>query len=321
MAAPQTASPGPPGLDANHPGFDTNREPMQPWPGLEDAVHYLQLPHSGLRLFTYQLGEDPQLTLLLVHGLGDEADSWRRVLRPLAQSTRVVALDLPGFGRSAKPDIAYTLPLYTHVIQELVQALDIQRAVLVGSSLGAAICQSIALEEPAWLKGLALVDGGLLTAGQRLNLGLLLFLIPGLGEWLYTRLRKNPQAAYETLRPYYASLDRLPQADRQFLYQRVNQRVWDDAQRRAYFSALRSLAAQVSGRQKGLAGRLAQLRLPTLILWGAQDHIVPLATGQALHQAQPATRLVVFPDSGHLPHQEYPQEFVANLSTLINQVR
>ncbi len=300
-------------------------EPMQPWPGLEAAVRYVQLPASGLRLFTYQLGEDPQLTLLLVHGLGDEADTWRHVLRPLAQSARVVALDLPGFGRSAKPDIAYTISLYSRVIQELVQVLDIPRAVLVGSSLGAAICQSIALEEPAWLKGLALVDGGLLTTGQRLNLGMLLFLVPGLGEWLYTRLRKNPQAAYETLRPYYVNLERLSPADRQFLYQRVNQRVWDNAQRRAYFSALRSLATQVSGRQKGLAERLKRLKLPTLILWGAQDQIVPLATGQALEAAgraaQPAARLVVFPNSGHLPHQECPQEFVENLATLMDQAR
>jgi pimeloyl-ACP methyl ester carboxylesterase len=296
-------------------------EPMQPWPDLEQAVHYLQLPGADLRLFTYQAGSHPQLTLLLVHGLGDEADSWRHVLLPLSQRARVIAIDLPGFGRSAKPDIAYTLPFYCRTIQSLVQALDLQQVVLVGSSMGAAICQSLALEEPAWLKGLVLVDGALLTAGQRLNLGLLLFLIPGLGEWLYNRLRKDPQAAYQTLRPYYASLEQLPQADRDFLYRRVNQRVWDDAQRRAYFSALRSLAAYISGQQKGLSGRLRQLQLPALALWGAQDQIIPLATGQALAQAQPSARLVIFPNSGHLPHQEHPQEFIESVSSFIDQLR
>lgn len=296
-------------------------EPMQPWPDLEQAVDNLHLPGVDLRLFTYQLGSAPQLTLLLVHGLGDEADSWRHVLRPLSTDARVVAIDLPGFGRSAKPDIAYTLPFYSRTIQSLVKLLGLREVVLVGSSMGAAICQSLALERPDWLKGLVLVDGALLSAGQRLSLNLLLFLIPGLGEWMYTRLRKDPQAAYQTLRPYYANLERLPQPDRDFLYRRVNQRVWDDAQRRAYFSALRSLAAYISGQQKGLAERLRQLQLPTMALWGAQDQIIPPAAGQALVQAQPSARLVVFPNSGHLPHQECPREFVESVSSFVDPLR
>ncbi len=290
---------------------DAFRQPMQPWPDLAEAAQFIQLPRTGLRLFTYQLGDHPQRSLLFVHGLGDEADSWRHVLRPLAQNARVVALDLPGFGRSPKPDLAYTIPFYAQVISELAQVLGLQSTLLVGSSLGAAIGQSLALEErPAWLKGLALADGTLLTTGQRLNLSLLLFLLPGLGEWLYTRLRRDPQAAYETLRPYYADLGALPEAERQFLYRRVNQRVWDDGQRRAYFSALRSMAAYTARQQKGLAERLHSLDLPTLLIWGQQDRIIPLATGQAAQRAQPAARLAILPDAGHLPHQDNPLAFV-----------
>ena len=66
---------------------------------------------------------------------------------------------------------------------------------------------------------------------QALNLNLLLFMIPGVGEWLYTRLRRDPQAAYDTLRPYYADLEGMAQADRDFLFQRVNERVWSDKQK------------------------------------------------------------------------------------------
>lgn len=287
------------------------RQPMPPWPDLAGVVQTVALPRSGLRLFTYQLGDHPTHSLLFVHGLGDEADSWRHVLRPLAQHARVIAFDLPGFGRSAKPDLAYTIPFYAQVVKELAQVLELQSTILVGSSLGAAIGQALALEErPAWLKGLALADGALLTTGQRLNPALLLFLLPGLGEWLYNRLRKDPQAAYETLRPYYADLDALPEADRQFLYQRVNQRVWDDDQRRAYFSALRSVAAYTARQQKGLVERLHTLDLPTLLIWGQQDRIIPLATGRAAQRAQPSARLAILPDAGHLPHQDTPLAFI-----------
>jgi pimeloyl-ACP methyl ester carboxylesterase len=285
------------------------RGPMQPWPDLADTARTIHLPEINLRLFSYQLGDHPTHGLIFVHGLGDEADSWRHILRPLAEHTRVIAIDLPGFGRSAKPDIAYTIPFYVRVLNELIQVLQLQQVTLVGNSMGAAICQAAAFEHPDWLANLVLVDGSLLTAGQRLSLSLLLFLVPGLGEWLYTRYRKDPQAAYESLRLYYHDLDNLPEADCRFLYQRVNERVWDDAQRRAYFSALRSMAAYTSGQQKGLAEQLRHFNIPTLLVWGEQDQVIPLASGQALAKAQPSAHLEVLANAGHLPHQERPQHF------------
>ena len=96
---------------------------------------------------------------------------------------------------------------------------------------------------------------------------------PLLGEWLYTRLRRDPQAAYQTLAPYYGRLDELPKADRAFLFQRVNERVWSDGQRRAFFSTFHSLARWLPGQQRDLAVRLS-------------------------------THLAVVPGAGHNVHQE-----------------
>lgn len=287
---------------------------MLPWPALEKYKHTLTLPQpvngvADLSLFYYAAGEPYNPAMVLLHGLGDEADTWRHIIEPLAENWYVIAPDLPGFGRSAKPDVHYTLSFLNGAILGLLQALNIQSPVLAGSSLGGMLAHSIALQQPEQVRGLVLVDGALLARVQPLSVHLLLFLAPGLGEWLYTRLRKNPQAAYETLRPYYANLDELPQADRDFLYQHVIQRVGSDEQRRAYFSTLRGLATSTGKLQHDLPTKLAALQnLPTLILWGEQDQINPVENGRLLAQIQPGARLKLFPNSGHLPHQERPAE-------------
>ena len=108
-------------------------------------------------------------------------------------------------------------------------------------------------------------------------------------------------------------MDRLPQVERDFLFQRVNQRVWSDSQRRAYFSTLRNMARSITGLQKDLPARLAQLKSPTLVLWGAQDRINPPETGAALAQLQPDSRFTLIPQAGHMPHQEHAQEVLRHI--------
>jgi pimeloyl-ACP methyl ester carboxylesterase len=175
------------------------------------------------------------------------------------------------------------------------------------------LAHGMVLEQPERASALVLVDGALLTRTQRLDPQLLLFLTPLLGEWLYTRLRKDPQAAYATLRAYYANIDRLSQAERDFLFYRVNQRVWSDDQRRAYFSTLRNMVGSISRLQIGLPARLAQLHTPTLILWGEKDQINSPENGKALAQVQPGARLALIPEAGHMPHQEQAETVVREI--------
>jgi pimeloyl-ACP methyl ester carboxylesterase len=280
---------------------------MQPYPGLERYAESIHLPRNGLRLFYFAAGDLARPALLLLHGLGDEADTWRHLIEPLSRRWRVIAPDLPGFGRSDKPRRPYTLDFLRGCIFELLEALAIDKVMLVGHSLGGMLVHGMLLDQPDRASGLALLDGALLTRPQRLSPSLLLFLTPLLGEYIYTSLRKDPQAAYASLRPYYTGMENLPQAERDFLYYRVNQRVWSDGQRRAYLSTLRHMAASISRLQKGLPARLADLHIPTLILWGAQDQINPPENGVALSHLQPETRLVLIPEAGHMPHQERPQ--------------
>ena len=286
---------------------------MQPWPALAQYARSICLPGSGLTLHLYEAGATDAPPMFLIHGLADEADTWRHLVQPLSTRYRVTVPDLPGFGRSDKPDRPYTVPFFRDVLLELLDALGVQCAILVGHSLGAVIIHALALSHGERVDRLVLLGGSLVARSQRVDLATMLFLIPGLGEWLYNHLRKDPQAAYRTLEPYYSRLDRLPEADREFLFQRVNERVWSDGQRRAFLSAFRNLARWIRGQQRDLPSKLAALDVPILALWGEADRIMPVENGHALVELQPTAQLVVVPGAGHNIHQEYPEIVVEAL--------
>lgn len=285
----------------------TFRQPMQPWAALQDFGRKIRLKKAGLELFCFDSGETSKPAALLIHGLGDEADTWRHLFPPLSARWRLLAPDLPGFGRSDKPDVKYDPDFLTAILFEFLQQLEIEKAVLIGHSLGGMLAHRMALERTDVGRSLVLISGSMLLKPRHFSPQILLFLLPGIGEWLYTRLRKDPQAAYDTLRLYCADFDSLPEGDRRFLYTRVNQRVWSDDQRRAYFSVLRNCSWSAGREQKDLKQKLTGFQTPTLILWGEQDQVFDPENGRAVAEMQPNARLIVFPNLGHNSQQEDPK--------------
>src|SRR2546428_1668223 len=120
---------------------------------------------DGLDLHYLVEGRGP--AVVLVHGLGGFAESWRHTLRGLAARTTVYALDLPGFGASAKPRTRYRLPYFAGALHGFMEALGIQGASLVGHSLGAAVAVTYAVTHPARVERLALVGGVVPGFGYR----------------------------------------------------------------------------------------------------------------------------------------------------------
>ncbi|MER3555687.1 MAG: alpha/beta hydrolase [Meiothermus sp.] len=263
----------------------------------------------GLHLYdTGPVGNEPPLVLL--HGLGDEADSWRKVFPLLMGHRRTVAPDLPGFGRSDHPRRAYTPDFFAETVGALLTALEIPKAVLVGSSMGAAVALRFAVHNPKLLSGLVLVDGP--PVRGKINAAQLRFLTPGVGERMYTGLRASQDAAYATLGPYYHRLEALPPEDRAFLRERVWARVWSDEQMRAFFSTFR-WAAWESLLGRPSPSELAKLSVPTRIIWGEHDQVAPLDSGKLLQGWIPGAELQVIPNCGHLPQQERPEELAGLL--------
>jgi pimeloyl-ACP methyl ester carboxylesterase len=287
---------------------------MTPHPALQPYARSAIV--GGRRLFYYDAGAGAAAPLILVHGIGDEADTWRRVLPILARRRRVIALDLPGFGRSEGPRGGYALAFFARALADLLGALGLGRAALAGHSLGAAVAQRLTLARPELVERLALISGGLPTTPSRPPRQLWLFLAPGLGEAIYTSLRRSQDGAYATLRPYYYDLDALPPDERAFLRERVWARVWSAPQRRAFLSALRWLAVDQAARANAFRDRLSKLPTPTRLIWGEHDLIAPIGAGQALARLLPAAELRVIAGCGHQPQQERPEELVELLESI-----
>jgi len=290
---------------------------MQPAPQLAPYARFISLPRPRSIIQYFEAGGRDKPAIVLIHGLQDEADTWRHVFEPLAQTNRVIAFDLPGFGRSDKARRSYGVPFFVEAVVALMDALKIGHATLVGNSMGAMIAETIALTHAARASRLVLVDGTIhIVKRPTTNHSLLtqLLFLPRVDKRNFETLRRDPDTAYDTLRPYYAALSQLPEADRVFLHQRVNERVWDEEQRLASLSVQQELPKFFIGQARNLTKRIAKSPVPTTVIWGDHDHIIDIENGRARAALQPGTRLITIEGAGHLPHQERPEQFLAALA-------
>jgi pimeloyl-ACP methyl ester carboxylesterase len=270
-------------------------------------------------IFFFDSGLNPvKPTVVLVHGNGDEADTWRHVFQPLAKSFRVLALDLPGFGRSVPPQNG-NLESLASALSSFLEALKLPKVHLVGSSMGAVICTMYASQHPQRVASLTLVGGASLDSNElETNPGIKSLLEPGMGENYYNGLRSLGQdAAFATLEPYYAKLHAMPKPDLEFLNERVWARVWSDTQRDAFLAALRSLFDSHSQHSKTVS-KLEHL--PMQLIWGAHDRIVPIQAALDMQQLLPHAQLEVIDGAGHLPHQEQPEAFLKVIESFLSNL-
>jgi pimeloyl-ACP methyl ester carboxylesterase len=273
---------------------------MRPWPGIKDMARYADL-------FYYDTGPGDRPAMILIHGLGDEADTWRHLIPLLGDQYRVLAPDLPGFGRS-KPGSRISRKNHTRAVLRLLE--ETGPAVLAGSSMGAIIAEDAALTRPDLVQNLILIDGCFPMTG-RLNPGFYFNALPFWGKKRYRAFRKNHTAAYGSLHGYYANLEGLSQADRDFLQERVIARVESDTQEAAYFASLRSIIVTHLFCVPVFSRKLCAFPGRILLLWGEKDRVLPRNTADRLRALRPDAVFKVIGGAGHLPHQEKPEETAA----------
>jgi pimeloyl-ACP methyl ester carboxylesterase len=268
------------------------------------------------RIAVVDTGNRDKPALVLIHGLQDEADSWQRLVPLLRDRFRIIAPDLPGFGRSDKRARRYTIPFLADAVLQTLTRLGVGQAVYAGNSLGAMIAEYIALTQAPRVTRLVLISGTLSITKQPPSSGGTVIdkLFAERAERAYfAKLRANPNAAYETLRAYYRNLDELPEAQRAFLFERVNARVNDEAQRRAAFSIRANMALFFVRNLAMIRRGTPKLSMPVSIVWGANDVVFPTSNGPARKALQAGAEYIELPECGHLPQQERPDDVAAVL--------
>jgi len=256
-------------------------------------------------------GDGP--TMLLVHGMAGSAETWRHVVEPLARDFRIVAPDLPGHGASAKPAGDYSLGALASILRDVLDELDVASATVVGQSLGGGVAMQFAYQFPERIERLVLVGSG------------------GLGREVSTLLRvlAFPGAEYvlPLVTPWFARdagarvIDWLGSLG---LHSSVAEEMWSayagltiGENRQAFIRTLRSVV-DVGGQSVSALDRLHLAgAVPTLIVWGEHDTIIPVHHAHRAHEAIAGSRLEIVEGCNHFPHVEQPDRFVTVLRSFM----
>lgn len=278
-------------------------------PGLHDSKG-LELPHrliraGGVDTYAVDHGDGPPIVLL--HGYGDTADSWRRVVPGLLEAGhRVIAVDVPPFGRSGDPHAPLLIDFYKEFFPELFEQLGLERATVIGHSLGGAISLHLTLQEPQMVERLGLVA----PAGL------------GKGPPWWWHLIAGYEVAWKTALSVPTPFT--PMLIREGLTRFLDWRLFHDSrQMRETIDHLVSLHGSRKGLDKLLAaGRCciesytgslledsAAIEVPLFMVWGVHDGLVPSKHAHEFGHVHPGAHVHVFEDCGHYPHIELPSRF------------
>jgi len=246
-------------------------------------------------------------TVIFLHGVGCHVEFWERNIAALSPEHRVFAVDIVGFGRTDKPAVDYTFQLMADFVLDFMKTMGIDKASLVGNSMGGGISMTIAAQAPERVEKIVLVDP--VGLGRGVSMVMRLMSLPLLGNMLTAPSRKgvirqmqlclyNPSQASDDFIDRAALISALPGNQRSFL------------------SLLRG-TCNMAGVKKGIvadfSAHIKRIKSPILVIWGRQDRILPLADGEAAVQKMANGRLHIMDQAGHFPQIDKLEEFNATL--------
>jgi pimeloyl-ACP methyl ester carboxylesterase len=297
-------------------GDDRSQEPPRPVgvPTLPPKFDEWQIELHGRRVM-YRIAHPPAGSgppVVLIHGMLNSSSHWRSVALSLAGDYTVIAPDLIGHGDSAAPRGDYSLGAHASSIRDLLAAIGIDRASIVGHSLGGGVAMQFFYQFPQRTERLVLISSGGL--GHEVSPVLRTAALPGVSALLsltiHRRLLGGLTDAGRRLREREVRLGVHMQAVARALRPLENA----DA-RQAFLQTLRAVI-DVHGQRVSATDRLYLLEsMPTLIVWGERDNTIPLLHGRRAHEAIPNSRFHTLPRAAHFPHLEDP----AGLSEVLGQ--
>jgi len=265
------------------------------------------------RRVVYRTASDGPV-VLLIHGMAGSATTWKHVMPALSKEFTVIAPDLLGHGRSDKEPDDYSLGSFASGLRDLLVALGHERATIVGQSLGGGIAMQLAYQHPERCERLALVGSGGL--GREVNPVLRLLTYPGADTLLRIASAGPIRSAVLGLGSLFGRAGMKPAPETDELW-RSYESLSDPATRKAFLRTLRAVI-DPKGQAVSAENRLhLAAEMPTLIVWGDSDPIIPVDHAFAAHDGIAGSRLEIFEGAGHYPHCEAPDRFVEVLADFI----
>jgi len=261
----------------------------------------------------YRTGGSGPVTLL-IHGMAGSSASWIPALEDLGEHARYLAPDLPGHGHSAKPRGDYSLGAQASFLRDLLITLGHERATIVGQSLGGGIAMQFAYQYPEMCERLVLVcAGGLGTEVMPLLRGLT---APGVEYVLPIAMQPFIQSSVETITGWFAKVGLRPAPATVEMWRAYTSLI-DPETRTAFLHTLRAVV-DLKGQRVSASDRFYLTdHVPTLIVWGGADPVIPVSHAHAAHEAMPGSRLEIMDGLGHFPHCEDPRGFVRILTDFV----
>ena len=251
--------------------------------------------------------DDPN-PIVLLHGTSSSLHTWEGWVEALKQQRRVIRFDMPGFGLTGpSPDGDYTIESYVRFVKAMLDKLGVERCVLAGNSLGGAISLATALAMPERIDKLILVDsGGYPLQSTSIPIGFRLARMPVLNRLMEVTLPRN--LIESSVRNVYGDPNKVTPE----LVDRYFELTLREGNRRALGQRFRQAPSGT------FASQIPTIKLPTLILWGGRDRLIPPDNAERFHHDIAGSQVVMFDDLGHVPQEEDPLRTVAAVKQFLN---
>ena len=251
----------------------------------------------------------PRPSVVLVHGIAGDSSEWEPVLDALSSEYDVIAPDLAGHGESTRLRGDHSIGAFATWLRDLLEALEIEHATFVGHSLGGGVVMQFAYQFPEYVQRMVLVSSGGL--GREVSALIRAASLPG-AELVLGGIG----AAARGAEPYLGRIGLGPRTERGELVHRIAGLTNSD-RRAAFVRTVRAIASP-GGQRVNANDRLYLAEdVPTLIVWGARDRIIPVTHANATHEAVPNSDLEIFDEAGHFPHADDPERFCEVVSGFV----
>jgi len=246
--------------------------------------------------------------ILFIHGVGSDLSQWDRNYPDLIKNHRVLGIDLPGFGKSDKPRIDYTLDFYSTVIETLLTRQEIEKVTLVGHSFGGHLATYFSLHHKERVKNLIIVDAAGIQefTQQQKQFILTQYDIQKLSNPNPNEIRFGLQMGFVKWEDTYEKTVR----ERIALSKSPEYKDYAFAVNKCVIAML----------DKNVKKELPHLKVPTLIVWGANDALVPISVAQEAHELIEGSELAIIPECGHFPMIEKSEEFNRIIDTFLGEM-